>query len=169
MSLPSLPICFPARTKPSPTDLWRCLGLSARPATTTAIPATAALPARTAFGVFWTSVATVAETPERDCLRERFARVAADERVRPTAFEDERLFPVALLGERLAAVAFEGERFRAAALVAGRLRPADPVFFARLLAAVLDVPLDDFVVRCAIALLRSRCRRSNRFTQVITR
>ena len=114
MSLPSLPICSPARTRPSPTELRRCLGLSARPAAITAIPATAALPARTAFGVFSTSVATVAETPERDCLRERFARVADDGRVRSIAFEDERLFPVAFDDERLFAAAF-GERLAAVA------------------------------------------------------
>ena len=113
------------------------MGLSARPAAITAIPAAAALPARTAFGVFSTSVATLAETPERDCLRERFARVAADERVRSIAFEDERLSPVAFEEERLAAVAFEGERLPAVALADGRLRPADLVLFARLLAAAL--------------------------------
>jgi len=130
--------------------------LSARPAAITAIPATAALPARTGFGVFSTRLATVAETPERDRLRERFARVDADERVRTIAFE-ERFAPVSFEGERLPAVAFGAERLRAVALVEGRLFPADLVLFARLLAAVLDVPPDDFVVRRAIALLRSPC------------
>ena len=63
----------------------------------------------------------------------------------------------------MAAVAFEGERLPAVALVEGRLRPADLVLFARLLAAVLDVPPDDFVVRGAIALLRSPCHVRNGF------
>jgi hypothetical protein len=145
------------------------LGLSAKPAAITAIPATAALPAKTGFGVFSTRLATVAETPERDCSRERFARVVADERLRPIAFE-ERFVPVSFEGERLSAVAFGAERLRAVALVGGRLRPADLVLFARLLAALLDVPLDDFVARRAIALLRSPCPGSEMgFTEVITR